>query len=221
MIKKFVSKFEACRAQKFSLLYKGFVQNGQKILDLGSGSGHIAQRVQNNYGVKLVCVDIVDYNQTKLPLIIYDGKCIPFKNAMFDVVILSFVLHHATNPVQLLKEAKRVLRPEGIIIILEDIYYNRFELLVIIILHVIYDVTFNHVTTSFNFKTKKEWEKIFKELNLNTIYKRIFRSFFAPAIRHIQFVLPTSVSCASHKSCHHRTTTWSQISKILSILQIG
>lgn len=43
----------------------------------------------------------------------FDGKNIPFPDGHFDVVICSEVLEHAEYPEYLLKEMRRVIRPEG------------------------------------------------------------------------------------------------------------
>ena len=45
------------------------------------------------------------------------GTKLPFKNETFDIVICTEVMEHVAEPKQLLYEARRVLRPNGILIV--------------------------------------------------------------------------------------------------------
>jgi len=187
--KRLQGKFEAFRAQKLSIFYRGIIERGQKVLDLGSGSGHIAQQIVKNHDAEVTCVDVVNYNRTNLSLVIYDGRNLPLKDASFDVVLLFFVLHHASDPIQVLKESVRTLRVGGTIIILEDIYNSRFECLAIKILDRIYNQSLDHVATPFCFRNAEEWERVFAGSNLAIASKRFFRCLYPPTIRNVQFVL--------------------------------
>ena len=102
-------------------------QFGAKILDIGAGSGHISE-ILSQEGFKVMMVDTANYNQTDLPLTIYDGKKLPFRNGQFDFALLVSVLHHCTDPKELLKEAKRVAKK---VIILEDTVNSFFDRLII------------------------------------------------------------------------------------------
>jgi len=47
-----------------------------------------------------------------------DGDQLPFANASFDAAISTFALEHAVNPVHMLEELHRVVRPGGRIVLL-------------------------------------------------------------------------------------------------------
>ena len=89
---------------------------GKKILDLGAGNGLLALEVKEQLDKEVVLVDIVDYNYTDLPLILYNPEDkLPLANKEVDTTILYTVLHHASDPEHLLEEAARVTRKRLVI----------------------------------------------------------------------------------------------------------
>ena len=119
-----------------------------------------------------------------MPLKLYDGEKIPFKSNSFDTVLVCYVLHHAKNPVNLLKECVRVSKKR--IIIFED---NASSPLTKIL-----DVLFNKlhsVDTPLNFKRINEWIREFKKLDLKImkVKRGVEKQWFYPGVEHIMFVL--------------------------------
>lgn len=150
------------RALKIALQMKNFIKKGNRVLDIGLGNGYVAKKIKEQFKVRIEGVDVVDYNETDIKNTIYDGLHLPFKDKSFDCCLILQTLHHCTNQVQVLKEAKRVARR---IIIMEDVYNNRFEKL----------MTFMHdyisnkrkgVDCPYYFHNKKEWKEIFDMLHL-------------------------------------------------------
>lgn len=92
-----------------------FFAANQTVLEIGAGKGLVARALQEQTGARLTLVDVVDYNQTDLPVRTYDGRHLPFPDASFDYALLAFVLHHTPDPVPVLDEAQRVSR-RGVII---------------------------------------------------------------------------------------------------------
>lgn len=93
-----------------------------RILDLGAGEGYVGEALQEQHGYEVVLVDVGDYNRTALPSRTYDGRRLPHPNQAFGIVVLSFVLHHAEHPDQVLGEALRVA--ESRVVIAESVYRN-------------------------------------------------------------------------------------------------
>ncbi len=91
---------------------------GARVLDVGAGTGWVAQRLHERKACAVELVDVIDRNETPLPLQLYDGKKLPYAANAFDAVVLVFVLHHTLNHEELLAEAARVARQQ--IIIVED-----------------------------------------------------------------------------------------------------
>ena len=113
------------RAVNISLQMKDFIKKGYRILDVGLGNGFVAKQVRDYYNIYMEGVDVVDYNETDIKNTMYDGLNLPFKDNSFDCVLILQTLHHCSDQIQVLKEAKRVSR--GDIIIMEEVYNNYFE----------------------------------------------------------------------------------------------
>jgi SAM-dependent methyltransferase len=84
-----------------------------EILDLGSGAGDFLP-LYKKFG-EVVAQDFAPYGPVQV-CSNFDSH-LPFRNGIFDVVILSNVLEHCFDPISLLEEVYRVLRTEGSIFI--------------------------------------------------------------------------------------------------------
>ena len=130
-------------------------------------------------------VDIKDNRIVDIPFKIIDGKNLPFDDNSFDVTLINYVLHHSQNPERLLKEAKRVSKkiiifedlPEGILSKLRCKFHQM--------------TFFGGSRNDFNFKTSKEWEKIFESLGFKIIAKKqVFTKLdWLDPVKRILFVL--------------------------------
>jgi SAM-dependent methyltransferase len=143
---------------------------GERILDLGCGSGIFGKKIKEKFEKEVVGIDIVDKRVAEIPFKIYDGKQIPFPKDYFDLVIISFVLHHTQDPVSLLKEAKRVGKR---IIVFEDLAEGILGKGYCFLHHFFWNLFFGK-SPKFNFHTSKEWEEIFKNLGLKLISEKDF-----------------------------------------------
>lgn len=155
-----------------------FIEEKEYIIDIGAGAGWISQEIQRRRKTKNTLLDVINLNQTDLPLIIYDGKNMPFDDNTFDTALLICVLHHCKDPCGVLKEAKRIVRKR--IIIIEDIARNPIGRIALCLKDAILNIGFCLLVNSlkeitnlpFHFKRISEWEEIFEHLNLKIVYKR-------------------------------------------------
>lgn len=85
-----------------------------KILDLGAGFSTY-RSILLEYGDTYVGMDI-ERHSSRLDSIA-DGRKLPFANEVFDTVFSSQVLEHTPEPWDLLRDACRVLRPGGVLIL--------------------------------------------------------------------------------------------------------
>ncbi len=94
----------------------------RRLLDLGAGDGFVGEAAAADMGLRdadVTLADVLDFNQTDLPLVRYDGRRLPFADRAFDATLLTFVLHHAADPDAVLRAARRVTA--GRVLVLESI----------------------------------------------------------------------------------------------------
>lgn len=153
------------RLKKLAALLSPAVPPNGLVLDLGCGNGDLAAAIKANIpGLNITGIDVMmQTGQTSVPVQVYDGKTIPFPDASFDHVMLITVLHHTDDYIPVIREALRVAR-KGIIL-LDHQYSNWFDWLMLAIIDWPGNVPFG-VYTPFNFKTRKQWQEIFTQLNL-------------------------------------------------------
>lgn len=141
------------------------VRDNDSVLDIGCGSGFVLWQLGQSRSLSAAAgVDIVDCRMAPVPrFALYDGITIPAADAEFDVVLLTFVLHHVPNDRKplLLAEARRVARRN--VFVLEDTPTNFI------------DRFFNRrhgkkyrkqigSDAPYGFYSKEEWERVFTDL---------------------------------------------------------
>jgi len=177
-MKNFVQKIIKKRTEKIVNTFEEFINQGEKILDIGAGGGWLGKKIQKRKNAVVTLLDVINFNQTNLKIVLYDGKNIPFPDNYFDTSLLIFALHHCNYPLKVLEEAKRVTREK--IIIIEDIptsFINKIFLY-------LWDIWTNLPSLvkppgeniTFNFKTIPEWQKIFQNFQLKIIFQKEFQS---------------------------------------------
>ena len=143
---------------------------GKKILDLGAGNGLLALEIKEQLNKEVVLVDVIDYNYTDLPLLLYkpEGK-IPLADKEVDTTILYTVLHHARDPEHLLEEATRVTNQR---LVIKEAYIEKDY---IRITNSFVDWFYNRVigdediNVPLNFLKMEEWEKLLKSYGFDVI----------------------------------------------------
>ena len=90
------------------------------VLDLGSGTGHLAARLARERRLEIVPADVSDLHVTgPQPVLIADGA-LPFERDTFSAALLLFMLHYPADPAALLAEVARVTR--GPIILVQSLH---------------------------------------------------------------------------------------------------
>lgn len=126
---KFWDSFEFCTDNRHeiaaSLPFRermaSFVPAGSRILDVACGTTANAQWLAplgTYFGIDISQGLLRLVHQRDLLLACADAESLPFGDSSFDAALLTFALEHSVDPVQVLKELCRVVRPKGRIIIL-------------------------------------------------------------------------------------------------------
>jgi SAM-dependent methyltransferase len=88
-----------------------------RVLDVGGGNGRLARLLPE---FSLSCV-LLDLSPTMLalaprPAVRADGSRLPIGEATFDAVAALYTLYHYADPLEPIREARRVLRPGGLFV---------------------------------------------------------------------------------------------------------
>lgn len=95
-----------------------------RVLDIGAGDNTLCRLYRQNAtllgadpedAASSVGVDVVDWNGQSV--IIEDAASLPFPDQSFDTVCFIACINHIVNRVEALREARRVLRPGGRVIV--------------------------------------------------------------------------------------------------------
>lgn len=132
---RYISDIEAWRIRakrdlvfKFWGKYQSKVTKGMNkmpnILDFGCGTGVLQEQFENKFKVKAFGIDIskkaINYCQKRglSRVKVFRGIKIPFKTNYFSLVTAIDVLEHINDDLQALREIKRVLKKNGLAILL-------------------------------------------------------------------------------------------------------
>jgi ubiquinone/menaquinone biosynthesis C-methylase UbiE len=150
-----------------------------KILDVGTGNGKKINYIKKQIDCKIYGADIEEWGlyakkrnfNFEYKIIQQEPYNIPYKNNMFDCILLSLVLHHCKNIIEVINECQRILTDEGIIVIIEHDIWLDYDQLIIDIQHRIYECLNNEpLKKEGNYMNYFQWDIIFDKCNMYPIY---------------------------------------------------
>jgi ubiquinone/menaquinone biosynthesis C-methylase UbiE len=131
---KFYRQLSMVRSRRIAAAVADFFPTNGQVLDFGCGNFWTSESLCSlKPGMVITGIDVVrDQNLqvtegSALRFQLYDGKRIPFDDSHFDYVIATSVLHHTPHPEYFLDEFIRVVKPEGRIVIVEEMYTSLFN----------------------------------------------------------------------------------------------
>ncbi|MEA2090618.1 MAG: class I SAM-dependent methyltransferase [Thermoproteota archaeon] len=174
------------RFQRLSAILNLFLKGSNEILDVGSRYGRLAYRIEKETGKHFIGVDVHPQSRAFIPIVKCDGARLPFENNSFDCVIIIDVLHHDSNPNNIIKEAKRVTKKY---ILIKDHYWkNKFDLKLLKTFDYISNFPYG-ISLPYNYIQTERWNKLFEQNNLKVVIMKKFRYSLFDLCKHVIFKL--------------------------------
>lgn len=164
--------------------YNQWLKKGDKVLDIGCGTGIITKVLADHLGVKITVCDVRNYLIYKdIRFVKITREKLPFLSESFDAALLNDVLHHLPQEKQedlisqSIKVAKKVLIFEA-----KPTIFGKIADIILNKLH------YGDLNVPLSFRTMDEWQALFKKLSLKFKTKTFKRPFWYP-FSHIAFEL--------------------------------
>ncbi len=93
------------------------------LIDLGSGTGHLSARLEQELGLEVVTADVSDMHVVGRPPVLIADGVLPFEEGTFSAALLVFMLAYPNDPAGVLAEVARVTR--GPIILVQSLHSGR------------------------------------------------------------------------------------------------
>ena len=119
---RFMRKDAAAYQQMYELIRP--VVKSKTVLELATGTGLIAKHIVNaaahieatDASAEMIAEAKRDNQSAKLHFSVQDMFCLPYADGSFDAVIVSNALHIVPQPEKALREIRRVLKDDGVLI---------------------------------------------------------------------------------------------------------
>jgi 2-polyprenyl-3-methyl-5-hydroxy-6-metoxy-1,4-benzoquinol methylase len=139
---------------------RDLVPQADSILDVGCSCGRLAVRIAAALGATDVRgADVQLQPDALIPVSVYDGSHLPFPDREFDLVTIIDVLHHADDPLAVVRESLRVLKPDGRIVVKDHLRLGTWSKWVLLAM----DTASNfgvHVRTAGRYLSPAEWTNL-------------------------------------------------------------
>ena len=152
------------RARVLAAFLAKAVPAGATVLDAGCGNGvvsHLLRQIAPSLSIQ--GLEVMPRPSCLIQCAVFDGVTIPLPNDSIDVCMFVDVLHHTLNIEELLKEARRVARKY--ILIKDHLCRNRLDRAVLKFMDWVGNRAYG-VRLVYNYKTRKEWDRIFSSCGL-------------------------------------------------------
>lgn len=172
------------RGRLIVAVYSKWIKPGEKILDVGCGSGIVSQEVGSLLSVRVVGCDVRNYLKRKIEFKeIKNKNSLPFDDKSFDVVMINDTLHHMNFDDQrkTILEALRV----GYKLVIFEVEPNLLAYLVDWLINKIHGYSLG---LKYYFRKTAEWKKFLSDSGLKVETVQVRRPTFYP-FKHIAFCI--------------------------------
>ena len=186
------------RAQQIVTAFEDSIQRDVTVLDVGSGTGHVAE-VLTNRGRFCIAADFHDFMFASVPYVRCNGTLLPFGDRSLDVSLILAVLHHVDRSLQkqIISEAYRVLRPGGKLLILEDTYQGKIERWLTYFQDSLMNLEF--VGHPHSNRSHDEWLALFDGLGIPVFKRTEYTAWYGVfRMRHSVFILERNTAWNPH-----------------------
>lgn len=174
------------RSLNFARYLAQLIPDNTKVLDFGCGNMFTSKEILNiNPSLNIVGIDVIKdqnldehfFEDKRLSFELLNTKELPFADNSFDISFSLAVLHHTDNPEFYLSELKRVTKPTGSIIIIEEMYINQLDRIYISSQDWLLNKLKTGVPVPLNFRSHKHYLNEFKKQGLTIELEDGIRAF--------------------------------------------
>jgi len=134
------------------------------VLDVGTGDGLIAAAIaERRPDLRVTGVDVMVREDAAIPVAAFDGLTLPLDGGSVDVVMFIDVLHHADNPLALLREGARVAR--SCVVIKDHLCDGRLARAILTFMDDVGNKRYG-VALPHNYWSSREWSAAIEQLEL-------------------------------------------------------
>jgi ubiquinone/menaquinone biosynthesis C-methylase UbiE len=106
----------------YAILVRRYGQHGTRLLEIGSGLGHLVGQLEGLYATSAVDVNHWALVQSKSVAIhtfqqVASAEDLPFADGLFGVIVIKHVVEHLPHPEKAIAELGRVMAPGGALIL--------------------------------------------------------------------------------------------------------
>lgn len=156
------------RAYDMALEVATMIPARARVLDIGCGSGYIAQHLSGMRKADVTGIDLEPRTEAPIRYRQYDGVTFPVEKESIDAALLCYVLHHTQDLRTVLVELRRVLAHGGVAVIYEDIPESAWDRLMCSM----HDLKWRKRTGPCTFRTEAAWRGVFSLHGFEVVTER-------------------------------------------------